>query len=153
MVKIQKEDFSIEKMTTEVKALGSHIGAIVSFIGYVRDFDVSENKILLDMHLEHYPGMTEKVLNDIEKKAFSRWDLSAVTIVHRVGVLKSNDPIVAVIVASPHRNNAFDACRFIIDFLKTEAPFWKKESTDSGDYWVEDKKSDLKQKQSWDNQS
>jgi molybdopterin synthase catalytic subunit len=93
--------------------------------------------------------MTEKVLQTIEKKAFSKWDLSAVRIVHRVGILKLNDPIVAVVVASPHRNNAFDACRFIIDFLKTEAPFWKKEVTNKGAYWVEDKKSDLKQSISW----
>jgi len=149
MVEVQKEVFSIEEITSEVKALGSHIGAVVSFIGYVRDFDVSENKMLLEMRLEHYPGMTEKVLQTIEKKAFSKWDLSAVRIVHRVGILKLNDPIVAVVVASPHRNNAFDACRFIIDFLKTEAPFWKKEVTNKGAYWVEDKKSDLKQSMSW----
>ena len=102
MVEVQKEVFSIEEITSEVKALGSHIGAIVSFIGYVRDFDVSENKMLLEMRLEHYPGMTEKVLQTIEKKAFSKWDLSAVRIVHRVGILKLNDPIVAVVVASPH---------------------------------------------------
>ena len=85
MVEVQKEVFSIEEITSEVKALGSHIGAIVSFIGYVRDFDVSENKMLLEMRLEHYPGMTEKVLQTIEKKAFSKWDLSAVRIVHREG--------------------------------------------------------------------
>ena len=102
------------------------------------------------MDLEHYPGMTEKVLEDIEEKANERWSLSAIEIVHRVGKLKPSDPIVCVAVASQHRDNAFDAARFIIDFLKTEAPFWKKEFTDHGSYWVNEKESDHKQKMSWD---
>ena len=150
MVTIQSKDFSIEHIANKVRGNNSNVGAVVTFVGYVRDFDKKDSKHLINMNLEHYPGMTEKVLEDIEEKANERWSLSAVEIVHRVGKLKPSDPIVCVAVASQHRDNAFDAARFIIDFLKTEAPFWKKEFTDNGSYWVNEKESDHKQKISWD---
>ena len=150
MVTIQSKNFSIEHISNKVSGNNSNVGAVVLFVGYVRDFDKKDSKHLINMNLEHYPGMTEKVLEGIEEKAKQRWSLSAVEIVHRVGKLKPSDPIVCVAVASQHRDNAFDAARFIIDFLKTEAPFWKKELTDQGSYWVDEKESDHKQKMSWD---
>ena len=136
MVTIQSKDFSIEHISNKVRGNNSNVGAVVTFVGYVRDFDKKDSKHLINMDLEHYPGMTEKVLEDIEEKANERWSLSAIEIVHRVGKLKPSDPIVCVAVASQHRDNAFDAARFIIDFLKTEAPFWKKEITNDGSEWV-----------------
>ena len=136
MVTIQSKDFSIEHISNKVRGNNSNVGAVVTFVGYVRDFDKKDSKHLINMNLEHYPGMTEKVLEGIEEKANQRWSLSAVEIVHRVGKLKPSDPIVCVAVASQHRDNAFDAARFIIDFLKTEAPFWKKEITNDGSEWV-----------------
>ena len=149
MISIQSESFSVEHISNKIRADNNNIGAVVTFVGYVRDFEKNDGKTLSSMELEHYPGMTEKVLEDIEKKALKKWKLSAIDIVHRVGKLKPSEPIVCVAVASQHRDNAFEAARFIIDFLKTEAPFWKKEITSNGDYWVEDKGSDYQQKMSW----
>ncbi len=149
MITIQQETFSIELITEKIRRSSKNIGAIVTFVGYVRDFDKDEHKKLFSMKLEHYSGMTEKILADIDKKANSRWALTATEIIHRVGELEPTEPIVCVAVASKHRNDAFDAARFIIDFLKTDAPFWKKEKTNKGEYWVDDKDSDHKQKKSW----
>ena len=147
---IQKELFDVEKIISKLKHGKSSIGAVVSFIGYVREYndDAKQNK-LNQMNLEHYPGMTEKALLKIEFDAKSRWSLEDVFIIHRVGKLLPSEPIVAVIVASKHRKNAFGACEFIIDFLKTDAPFWKKEISDHGELWVKNRIEDDKKKDSW----
>ncbi len=135
-VRVQEEDFD---PTTELDALSAgrdDIGALVSFTGLVRGGDVSE------MVLEHYPGMTEKALEEIEEEAIKRWPLQGVTIIHRVGPLPPGARIVFVATASRHRAAAFEAAEFLMDFLKTRAPFWKKESTASGARWVDARETD-----------
>jgi molybdopterin synthase catalytic subunit len=134
MIRVQREDFDpgveLERLTK-----GRHeIGGVVSFVGLVRD--MAGGAKIGAMTLEHYPGMTEKQLAEIEAEANKRWPLSASLIVHRYGRLEPGDRIVLVITASPHRDAAFDACRFLIDWLKTKAPFWKLEDTDKGAQWV-----------------
>lgn len=116
------------------------IGAIASFVGCVRD--VNEGDAVSEMTLEHYPGMTERSIEDIIKQAQGRWNVIDSLIVHRVGALKPTDQIVLVIVASAHRGDAFAACEFIMDYLKTRAPFWKKEHTREGSRWVDARVSD-----------
>ncbi|UUY06433.1 molybdopterin synthase catalytic subunit MoaE [Pseudomonas sp. J452] len=116
------------------------IGAVVGFVGYVRDFNDGQD--VHGMFLEHYPGMTEKALQKIVVEAEQRWPLLRVEIVHRVGQLPPGEPIVFVGTASAHRQAAFDACNFIMDYLKTRAPFWKKEDTAEGARWVEGRASD-----------
>ena len=147
---IQKKLFNLEKIISDLRENKPNVGAIVSFIGYVRDFNKDINtKKLKHMNLEHYPGMTEKTLINIELNAKSKWSLEDVFIIHRVGKLLPSDPIVAVVVASQHRKNAFEACEFIIDFLKTDAPFWKKEISDQDELWVENRLEDHQKKASW----
>lgn len=124
------------------------IGAIVSFTGLVRDFN--EKPDILGMTLEHYPGMTESALNAIVEEAESRWPLQGVRVIHRVGYLAPGDPIVLVLVASSHRRAAFEACDFIMDYLKTRAPFWKKEHTASGHHWVAERASDQRDARRWE---
>lgn len=123
------------------------VGAVVSFIGLMRDMNQGDR--VLKMTLEHYPGMTEKALRAIVDEAERRWELQGVQLVHRVGELWPEDPIVLVAVASAHRRQAFQACEFIIDYLKTRAPFWKKETTESGERWVEARSSDADAERSW----
>ena len=140
MIRIKREDFD---PGAEIAALtrGRHdIGGITSFVGLVRDMAGSDK--ITSMTLEHYPGMTEQQLAAIEAEAAKRWPLDAVLIVHRYGELKPGDRIVLVVTASSHRDAAFDACRFLIDWLKTKAPFWKLEETRQGPRWVEAKDSD-----------
>ena len=147
---IQKDLFNIEKIISNLRKNKPTIGAIVSFVGYVRDYNKDINtKKLKQMELEHYPGMTEKALIEIELNAKSRWALEDVFIIHRIGKLLPCDPIVAVVVASQHRKNAFEACEFIIDFLKTDAPFWKKEISDQDEVWVQNRVEDNRKKSSW----
>ena len=143
MILIQEKSFEFEKILLDVKSNNYNIGAIASFIGYVRDFDKNSREQLDHITIEHYEGMTQKALQDIEKSAHKKWNLIETRIVHRVGVIQLNEPIVFILVASKHRDNAFDACRYIIDYLKTEAPFWKKEVSNNHSYWVEQKKSDF----------
>ena len=143
---IQEDSFSISKMILELSEK-DNVGAVVSFSGYVREF--SKEKQLKYMELEHYPGMTEKALESIVQKAKSHWDIEQTTIIHRVGKLLPKDVIVGVIVSSRHRSNAFKACEFIIDFLKTEAPFWKKEISDKGEVWVSERQEDIIKKANW----
>ena len=134
----------------EVDALRAEnpaIGAVVNFIGLMRDFN--EGDQVNKMTLEHYPGMTEKALGKIVDEACERWDLMGVRVVHRVGELNPLDPIVLVAVASAHRGEAFKACEFIIDYLKTRAPFWKKESTAEGERWVDARHSDDEAEARW----
>lgn len=143
---IQEDSFSISKMILELSEK-DNVGAVVSFSGYVREF--SKEKQLKYMELEHYPGMTEKALESIVQKAKSHWDIEQATIIHRVGKLLPKDIIVGVIVSSRHRTNAFKACEFIIDFLKTDAPFWKKEISDKGEVWVAERQEDINKKTNW----
>jgi molybdopterin synthase catalytic subunit len=135
MIRVQEQDFD---PGTELELLRSHCaglaGAVVSFTGLVRD--LNEGDAIAQLTLEHYPGMTEKALAEIEAHAIERWNLVAATIVHRIGPLAPNDRIVFVAAASAHRKDAFSACEYMIDTLKTEAPFWKKEDTPGGKRWV-----------------
>lgn len=140
MIRVQREDFDAG---AELKAMtdGNHqIGGLTSFTGMVRD--IAGGEAVSAMTLEHYPGMTEKQLAEIEAKAHRRWDLDASLIIHRYGRLEPGDQIVFVACASAHREEAFEACHFLIDWLKTRAPFWKLEDTSNGDKWVDAKASD-----------
>ena len=143
---IQEDRFSISKICAELSDK-DNVGAIVSFSGHVREF--SKDKQLKYLVIEHYPGMTEKALEDIEKKAMKNWDVADIRIVHRVGRLLPKDLIVGVIVSSMHRSNAFKACEFVIDFLKTDAPFWKKEISEDSENWVDERQEDIIKKTNW----
>jgi molybdopterin synthase catalytic subunit len=134
-VRIQETDFDL---TTEIKALRTddpRVGAVVTFVGTVRD--MNDGSHVKGMTLEHYPGMTEKALEEIIAQARGRWDLYKSLVIHRVGPLLPEDQIVLVAVTSAHRGEAFAACEFIMDYLKTGAPFWKKEDTPEGARWVD----------------
>ena len=135
VIRVQTEDFDPGSELERLR-LQNHgrAGAIVSFTGLVRDLNDGEN--ITRMTLEHYPGMTEKVLADLEREAQTRWELTATLIIHRVGPLLPDDRIVFVAAASAHRQQAFRACEYLIDTLKTSAPFWKKETTPGGERWV-----------------
>lgn len=147
MVSVQTEDFNVGEELENLKKIAGDCGAIVSFTGLVREFGATSNTHA--MTLEHYPGMTEKALEKIEQQAMERWPLNAVRTIHRVGKLSANDNIVFIAVASAHRKAAFEAAQFIMDILKTDAPFWKKEHTNHGDHWVEQKTSDHTASGSW----
>jgi molybdopterin synthase catalytic subunit len=134
-IRIQSEAFNIENEIKEISRSKLN-GATVSFIGSVRDLK-SEN--LKNLEIEHFPKMAEKVLDKTAQYAFKNWNLSQCTIIHRYGKLKIADPIVLIITSSPHRKEAFKANEYIIDFLKTNAPFWKKENTEKRSYWVNQK--------------
>jgi len=123
------------------------VGALVSFLGLMRDLNEGDN--VSGMTLEHYPGMTERALAQIADEARRRWPIEGLRILHRVGRLKPEDPIVLVAVTSRHRGDAFRACEFIIDYLKTDAPFWKKEHTEAGERWVEARETDTTAKARW----
>ena len=146
-VRVQTEDFDLTTEIAQLRAGFPKIGAIVSFVGTVRD--LNEGEQVAEMALEHYPGMTEKSLEAIIVQAKSRWDLFDALVIHRVGPLKPLDQIVLVAVTSAHRGEAFAACEFIIDYLKTEAPFWKKEQTPQGARWVDARISDDVALQKW----
>ena len=140
MVRVQEEDFDIGRECSLISEGNADVGAMVTFVGLVRD--LNEGEKISELTLEHYPKMTEVALNQIVKEANSRWNIIDTTIVHRVGKLKPMDQIVLVVVISSHRGEAFKACEFIMDYLKTKAPFWKKEKTSSGDRWVEERVTD-----------
>ncbi|MBW8458458.1 MAG: molybdopterin synthase catalytic subunit MoaE [Thiobacillus sp.] len=137
---VQADPFDLGAEVAAMSRGRTDIGAIASFVGLARD--LNEGSGVAAMTLEHYPGMTEKALAAVVDDACSRWTLLDVTVIHRVGRLLPGDPIVLVAVASQHRGEAFDACEFIMDYLKTQAPFWKKEETMEGDRWVEARASD-----------
>ena len=147
MIRVQREDFDHAYEYNALRNNDLSDGAIVTFTGLVRDMSASGE--LQGMELEHYPGMTEKALEDIVTEARSRWTLGEVRVIHRVGKLENNEQIVFVGVSSKHRDNAFEACRFIMDILKTQAPFWKKEFTESGHQWVEAKETDTASHDKW----
>ena len=139
-VRIQNEDFDAGREISALRRDNPGIGAIASFIGVVRD--VNDGERVAEMTLEHYPGMTEKSIAGIIDQAKSRWRIFDALVVHRVGLLKPLDQIVLVVVTGAHRGDAFAACEFIMDYLKTRAPFWKKEQTMEGERWVEARASD-----------
>lgn len=146
-VRVQTEDFDLTTEIAQLRANTPKVGAIVNFVGVVRD--LNEGEQIAEMELEHYPGMTEKALEDIIAKAHSRWDLFDALVIHRVGPLKPLDQIVLVAVTSAHRGEAFAACEFIIDYLKTQAPFWKKEQTPQGSRWVDARVTDDEAMKKW----
>jgi molybdopterin synthase catalytic subunit len=139
-VRIQPEDFDVGAEIAAMRKGNRSIGAVASFVGVVRD--VNEGDSVSRMTLEHYPGMTEKSIEEIITQARSRWNVIDALVVHRVGTLAPTDQIVLVVVASSHRGDAFAACEFIMDYLKTRAPFWKKEQTAEGERWVDARASD-----------
>lgn len=139
-VRVQTADFDAGDEIAALRAGDARVGAVASFIGTVRD--VNDGRGVTTMTLEHYPGMTEKALEAIVAEARDRWDVLDLLVVHRVGDLAPTDQIVLVAVTSAHRGEAFAACAFVMDYLKTRAPFWKKESTPAGARWVEARASD-----------
>ena len=139
-VRIQEADFDLSTELAQLRAAQPGVGAIVSFVGTVRD--LNEGASVAEMALEHYPGMTEQAIQTIIEQARARWELFGALVIHRVGPLLPMEQIVLVAVTSAHRGEAFAACEFIIDFLKTEAPFWKKEQTPDGARWVDARVSD-----------
>ncbi|MEQ5802434.1 molybdopterin synthase catalytic subunit MoaE [Halomonas sp. H10-9-1] len=147
MIRVQQAPFDAGAEQQALLAGRTDIGAVVSFTGLVRDFN--ERPEVTALTLEHYPGMTESALDAIVEEARERWPLDAVSVIHRVGRLAPGDPIVLVVVASAHRRAAFEACDFIMDYLKTRAPFWKKEHTSDADYWVSERHSDHSDARRW----
>jgi molybdopterin synthase catalytic subunit len=139
-VRVQTADFDAGREIAGLRGSDPRVGAVASFIGTVRD--VNDAATVATMTLEHYPGMTEKALTEIVDDARARFDILDALVVHRVGELRPADQIVLVVVTSAHRGDAFDACRFIMDYLKTRAPFWKKEVTSEGARWVDARVSD-----------
>ena len=147
MIRVQNKDFSVEEEINLLSKKFLNIGAISSFIGIVRNKNIKDD--LISMTLEHYPGMTEKMLQKIEKKALNRWNLIDTCIIHRYGELLPGDQIVLVITASEHRKEAVESCYFIIDWLKTKGPFWKYEKTKTDGHWVEAKEEDINEELKW----
>ena len=153
-VRVQENDFDVGAELALLRGSRSDIGAIATFIGLVRDSGSvinSDAPIVSNMTLEHYPGMTEKALEAIVEQAKARWSVIDAVIIHRVGLLQVGEQIVFVAVTSQHRGDAFAACEFMMDYLKTEAPFWKKEQTEHGAHWVEAKSTDDKARDRWKN--
>ena len=140
IVRVQEADFDLNSELTALRAGDARIGALASFVGLVRD--INDGAGVSEMTLEHYPGMTEKALADIVEEAKSRWEIYGALVIHRVGPLKPCDQIVLVAVTSAHRGEAFAACEFIMDYLKTRAPFWKRETTPDGARWVDARETD-----------
>jgi len=146
-VRVQTEDFDAGYEINQLRIARKDTGAVVSFVGQVRD--MNEGDQVSQLSLEHYPVMTEKALEAIATQAKTRWNIFDVLVIHRVGTLKPMDQIVLVAVSSAHRGEAFKACEFLMDYLKTEAPFWKKEITPAGERWVDAKDSDEVSRERW----
>ncbi|QWD24444.1 molybdopterin synthase catalytic subunit MoaE [Polynucleobacter paneuropaeus] len=140
MIRIQESDFDLSAEIANLRKGDRQVGAVISFLGTVRDMNVGSE--VHSMTLEYYPGMTEKALEAIVAQAKARWDIRNTLIIHRVGPLKPEDQIVLVVVTSAHRAEAFAACEFMMDYLKTAAPFWKKEETADGGRWVDARVAD-----------
>ena len=147
VIKIQHEDFSLEQETNALRSTGNNVGAVVTFSGLVRDMQGAES--VTGLFLEHYPGITEKTLLEIARQAQARWNLLGLTIIHRIGELPAGAQIVFVGVSSEHRSAAFAACEFLMDYLKTQAPFWKKSLQAGSEHWVEAKDADLISSKRW----
>ena len=147
-VLIQEGPFDAGALIAQTHRANPKVGAVATFIGLVRD--INEGSDVSEMTLEHYPGMTERAIERICRDAAERWDVLEARVVHRVGTLRPTDPIVIVVVASGHRKDAFEACEFIMDFLKTRAPLWKKERTGDAERWVEARASDDEAAARWE---
>ncbi|QDX81024.1 molybdenum cofactor biosynthesis protein MoaE [Denitratisoma sp. DHT3] len=152
-ISVQTEDFDVGAEIAALSAGDAGAGAVASFVGLMRDRndggDGSDGGGVAAMTLEHYPGMTERALDEIVAEARCRWELRAVRVIHRVGRLLPGERIVLVAVSSAHRGEAFAACEFIMDYLKTRAPLWKKEETDAGGRWVDARESDEDARRRW----
>ena len=146
-VRVQNEDFDIAREIAVLRGNDPRVGAVAAFVGLVRD--INDAATVRSLTLEHYPGMTEKALQGIIDEARARWSVHDVLVIHRVGELKPTDQIVLVVVTGAHRGEAFAACEFIMDYLKTRAPFWKKEQTPDGERWVEARASDDEKAARW----
>ena len=146
-VRIQTQDFDLSQEVKQLRAGDPRVGAVATFVGTVRDRN--DGSDVAAMTLEHYPGMTEKSLEEIIQKAKERWDIFDVLIIHRVGPLNIEDQIVLTAVTSAHRGEAFAACEYVMDYLKTLAPFWKKEDTSEGARWVDARLSDDEALKKW----
>lgn len=149
-VAIQHEDFDLNAEVAALRASSNNVGAIVSFVGLVRD--MSPDGEVESIFLEYYPGMCEKQLGKIIAEATERWQLIGTRVIHRIGLLHPNEQIVLVAAAASHRGEAFKGCEFIIDYLKTAAPFWKKEIKPDGDVWLETKETDKQRMEHWRSQ-
>ncbi|MEN3363018.1 MAG: molybdopterin synthase catalytic subunit [Burkholderiales bacterium] len=146
-IRIQTQDFDLSTEVAQLRANNAGVGAIATFTGTVRD--MNDGAGVAEMELEHYPGMTEKALEDIVAQAKERWNIFDALVIHRVGPMKPLEQIVLVAVTSAHRGEAFAACEFIMDYLKTQAPFWKKEQTPQGARWVDARSTDDKALEKW----
>ena len=146
-VSIQTGDFDVAAEIAALRGSDAGVGAVCSFIGTVRDRN--DGAAVSAMELEHYPGMTEKAIEDMIDEAFRRFDIRGARVIHRVGPLQLKDQIVLVVVTSSHRGESFQACEFLMDYLKTQAPFWKKESTPEGERWVDARVADDAALQRW----
>ena len=146
-VLIQEADFDTRELQQTLQGNNCDVGAVASFVGLVRAGN--QGREISQMELEHYPGMTERSIQAIVDAARQRWELQEARVVHRVGKLRPGEQIVYVGVSSAHRSAAFDACEFIMDYLKTQAPFWKKETTEKGQRWVDARDSDTRAAQRW----
>ena len=146
-IRVQADDFDVGAEINRLRQQRPDIGAVAAFVGQVRD--LNQGDAIAGMTLEHYPGMTEKSLEAIVQQAKARWDIMDAVVIHRIGDLKPLDQIVLVAVAGAHRGEAFHACEFIMDYLKTEAPFWKKEQTPEGERWVDARSSDDAARARW----
>jgi molybdopterin synthase catalytic subunit len=146
-IRIQTADFDLSTEIAALRHANPKVGAVVSFVGTVRD--LNDGASVAELELEHYPGMTEKALQQIVSEAGTRWDIVDALVIHRVGPLLPLDQIVLVAVAAAHRGTAFAACEYIMDYLKTEAPFWKKEQTPDGARWVDARESDQHARAKW----
>jgi len=141
-VRIQSEDFDVGSEIAALRGDDKRVGAVCSFLGTVRDRTVGALDNIQAMELEHYPGMTEKAIEAMIDQAHARFDIFGARVIHRIGLLQPLDQIVLVAVTSAHRGESFQACEFLMDYLKTQAPFWKKESTPEGEQWVDARVSD-----------
>ena len=146
-IQVQTEAFDLAAEVAALYQANPKVGAVTSFLGLVRD--INDGQKVSAMTLEHYPGMTEKSLAEIVETARTRWEVLDACVIHRVGPLMPTEPIVMVAVSSGHRGDAFAACEFIMDFLKTRAPFWKKEQTPAGEQWVDARESDDRAVERW----
>ena len=148
-IRIQDTAFDPATEQDDLRRGRPDIGALVAFVGLMRD--INDDRSVAAMTLEHYPGMTERALETIAKQAAERWQIDGIRIIHRIGHLLPEEPIVLVAVTSRHRTEAFRACEFLIDYLKTRAPFWKKEETDHGEQWVGARHTDAAAAERWAN--
>lgn len=147
IVRVQEEPFILDALISELTISDASVGAVVSFLGIAREMNNSSS--VSSLWLEHYPGMTESSIADMVELAKSRFDVKRIAVVHRYGHFSPTDLIVAVVVTSAHRGEAFSACEFLMDYLKVQAPFWKKEQTPSGSHWVEARQSDDLAAEKW----